>query len=563
LFKFFQALEKAQKRIAIQVDRRPSLAIKIAPLFALIFVSQPLFAQADSSSNVMIYGLVVIGVILVLGVVMQAGDNLVQNEAQRRNMRNTGVGMLPKLSALMKSRLPGHLREKAVFVLKRGFNICLEGEASGPVSEAQNVTRYAVQPANWRGIAPIPKMHVAVGDNVIAGQPLFYDKMNPDIEFVAPVSGEVIEINRGAKRAIAEVVILADKEVKFVEFNAPNLEKASREDLVDFMMQSGAWSLLRQRPFDVLPAKDTIPANIFISTFDSAPLAPDLNLAVDGREQDFQKGLDVLAMLTHGKVHLGLDGRDDKMPASGFVDAKGVEKHWFRGPHPCGNVGIQIHHIAPITATSSVWVMGVQEVVTLGGLFLNGMYDASRVVAITGDPVENNVYLKTYAGAQIGELLEGNPVQSNSRIINGDVLSGQTGSAKGYLNMFDDQLTVIEEGDYFEMFGWMLPQKARPSASRTFLNFLVPDMKFVADTNTHGEKRAFVMTGEYEKLLPMDILLQHLLKAILTFDFERMEGLGLYELTEEDIALCEFACTSKMPLQKILRDGLEIMRKQG
>ena len=563
MFKFFKALKKAHKRIAFKVDKRPSLALKLTSLFAFIFAAQPLFAQSASSSNMMMYGLVAIGVILVLGVIMQVGDNLVQIEAHTHNAQLTGNRIMPKLSGIMQRKLPKHLRDKDVHVFKRGFNILLEGEASGPVTDAKHVTRYALQPPNWRGIAPIPKMHVAVGDNVLAGQPLFYNKPNPEIEFVAPVSGEVIEINRGAKRAITEVVILADKEVQYTEFNAPNLEDATREDLVDFLLKSGAWSLLRQRPYDVLPAKDAVPANIFISTFDSAPLAPDLNLVIEGREQDFQKGLDVLGALTEGKVHIGLDGRDNKMPASGFADAEGVEKHWFRGPHPCGNVGVQIHHVAPITATKAVWVMGVQDVMTLGGLFLRGKYDASRVVAITGDPVENNVYLKTFAGANIGELLEGNTVQTNSRLINGDVLSGQAGSAKGYLNMFDDQLTVVEEGNYFEIFGWMVPQKARPSMSKTFWNFLMPKRKYLADTNTHGEKRAFVMTGEYERVLPMDIFPQHLFKAILTDDFERMEGLGIYELSEEDVALCEFGCTSKMPLQEILRDGLDLMREQG
>lgn len=494
---------------------------------------------------------------------MQVSDNLVQIEAQKHNVQNTGVGIFPKLSGLMQRGLPAHLRDKEVHILKRGFNILLEGEAQGPVTAAGHVTRFAVQPPNWRGIAPIPKMHVAVGDNVLAGQPLFYDKPNPDIEFVSPVSGEVIEINRGAKRTITEVVILADKEIQFMDFEVPDLESTTREDLVAFMMKCGTWSMVRKRPFDVIPQKDEVPANIFISTFDSAPLGPDLNMVVDGREKEFQKGLEVLSALTHGKVHLGLDGRGDNIPAPGYADAEHVEKHWFRGPHPCGNVGVQIHHIAPITANTSVWVMGVQEVITLGGVFLSGNFDATRIVAVTGDPVEKNVYLRTYAGAHIGELLQGNSVSPNARIINGDVLSGQKTSIGGYVNIFEDQITAVEEGDYYEMFGWMLPQKARPSASKTFLNFLVPSMKFSADTNTHGEKRAFVMTGEYEKMLPMDIFPQHLFKAILTNDFERMEGLGIYELSEEDVALCEFGCTSKMPLQEILRDGLDIMREQG
>jgi Na+-transporting NADH:ubiquinone oxidoreductase subunit A len=556
----FKAFKKAQEIIAYKVDKRPSLVFKTLALFTLVFASQPLFAQSESSSNMMMYGLVVIGVILLIAVLIQGTGTMVQIEAQKSNVKGTRSGL--KSNFAMRG-LPKHLRDKEVHILKRGYDISLEGEASGDISPASQVTRFAVQPTNWRGIAPIPKLHVAVGDTVLAGQPLFFDKPNPEVEFVAPVSGEVIEVNRGAKRAISEIVILADKEMKYVDFDAPKLEDASREDIVAFMMKSGAWTLLRQRPFDVIPANDAVPANIFISTFDSAPLAPDLNLVVAGREDDFQKGLDVLGVLTSGSVHLGLDGRSEHMPASVYTNAEGVKTHWFRGPHPSGNVGVQMHHVAPISAAKTAWVMGVQEVITLGALFGKGKYDATRVIAVTGDPIEKNGYLKTFAGAHIGELLEGNTVAENSRIINGDVLSGKTGSLNGYVNMFDDQLTVLEEGNYFEMFGWMVPQKSRPTVSKTFFNLMTSGMKYVPDTNMHGEKRAFVMTGEYEKLLPMDVFPQHLFKAILASDFERMEGLGIYELSEEDVALCEFACTSKMPLQGILRDGLDLMREQG
>ncbi len=538
--------------------------MRFLALLALLTAAESVLAQnTGGGSNLVVYVFVVVGVILVLGVVMQVSDNLIQIEAQKRNVQETGMGLFPQIRSLFSKSLPAHLQDKDVHLLKKGFNILLEGEAEAEVADANGVTRYAVQPPNWRGIAPIPKMVAEVGDSVKAGQPLFFDKQNPDIQFVSPVSGELIEVNRGAKRAITEVVILADKEIQFEQFDAPNLESASREDIVEYLTKTGGWSLIVERPFDVIADRTVVPSNIFISTFDSAPNGPDLNVVIDGREADFQAGVNALSKLTHGKVHLGLDARDGKKPADIYANCENAEKHYFRGPHPSGNVGVQIHHIAPIDAGHKVWTLDVQAVMTIGALFSRGQYDCRRIVALTGDRLASNHYVRTYAGANIGEMLKDNPVEEQSRIISGDVLSGETKSLNGYINIHDDQIATIAEGDHYELFGWLVPGKARPSTSNTYPNFLFGDMKFSPDTNTHGEKRAFVVTGQYEKMLPMDIYPQHLMKAIMVKDFERMEGLGIYELTEEDIALCEFACTSKMPLQEILREGLDLMREQS
>ncbi|MDX1408116.1 MAG: Na(+)-translocating NADH-quinone reductase subunit A, partial [Saprospiraceae bacterium] len=437
-----------------------------------------------------------------------------------------------------------------------------EGSAKPEINTPQ-VTRFALQPPNWVGMAPIPKMVVEAGETVRAGEPVFYDKARSEVQYVAPVSGEVIEINRGAKRSIAEVVILADRETQYKEFNPPALDNATREQIVQFLLKSGGWTMLRQRPFDVIPPADSQPANIFISTFDTAPLAPDLNLVVEGRGEAFQMGLNVLNALTTGKVYLGLDARDGARPSEIFAGAEGVERHWFRGPHPCGNVGVQIHHIAPIAANKPVWTLGVQEVITLGALWSEKRFDATRIVALTGAPLDQPVYVKTQIGANLGDLLKEQGHLPGTRVISGNVLCGEKKPAQGYLNYYDQHVTVVKEGDQYELFGWLVPIEPRPSVSRTFPNFLMPDLTFEANTNTHGERRAFVMTGQYERMLPMDIYPQHLMKAIMIRDFERMEGLGIYELSEEDVALCEFACTSKVPVQAILRDGLEIMREQG
>lgn len=454
--------------------------------------------------------------------------------------------------------------EPLIVKLRRGFDIHLYGEAPKVIPSPQSVNRFAIQPPNFLGLAPMPKLLAQEGQHVKAGEALFFDKNRPDVFFAAPVSGELIAVNRGERRAIQELVILADKEVQYYPYDKiPSLE-GSREELLDFLKRSGAWALFRQRPYNLAADPNVIPRDIFISTFDTAPLAPDLNVVVNGRETAFQKGLDVLGQLTPGKVYLGLDARGTQGLSSAFTQAKGVEKVGFKGKHPSGNVGVQIHHIRPIRSRQQVWTLGVQEVITLGTLFLEGKYDVSRVVALTGSSLSKPTYVRTYAGANIGDLLKGQVIAPNSRIISGDVLSGKPKTAEQFLNFYDDQITVIPEGDDYELFGWLLPMSARPSTSRTFFSSILPfGWVYNANTNTHGEKRAFVVTGQYEDVLPMDIFPQHLLKAIITNDIERMEGLGIHEVVEEDLALCEFACTSKQPLQKILREGIDMMIKEG
>ncbi len=538
---------------------------KILSVLVLMFSANGLFAQTSEGSSYFVYGLVGVAVLIFFYLILQVSDNLLAVEAKQSGISSDSAnfGIFPGVKDIFSPKLPAYTKGASVKVLKRGHDILLAGEASKTEVSTAAVTNYAVQPVNFRGIAPIPKMLVEVGAEVKAGDPLFYDKSNPDMKFVAPVSGEVVAINRGAKRSIIEVVILADKEMQYRALPAFDLDQSDRTALVNYLMDSGIWPLIRQRPYDSIPHPTDVPRDIFVSTFDSAPLAPDLNIVVKGKEAAFQKGLDVLNRLTEGEVHLGLNARGEEAPSTAFTEAKNVKKYWFYGKHPVGNVGIQIHHIKPINAGDKVWILGVQEVITLGNLFLEQRFNAQRTVALVGAELNTPQYVNTYLGANIGELLKGNLKEGNNRLISGDVLSGQKKSAEQYLNAFDDQITVVEEGDYYETFGWLLPLAPRPSISKSFPNFLFPDLKFHADTNTHGEKRAFVVTGQYERVLPMDIYPQALMKSIIVGDFERMEGLGIYELSEEDIALCEFACTSKQPLQQILREGLETMRAQG
>ena len=394
-----------------------------------------------------------------------------------------------------------------------------------------------------------------------AGDQIFFDKKNPEISFVAPVSGELIELNRGEKRSVEDIVILADKEQQYRSYDLPNLSEVNRNDLVQFLSQSGVWPLIRQRPFGTVASLEESPRDIFISCFNSGPLAPDLNFVVQGQEAHFQKGLDVLSKLTEGSVYLGLSA--SQANAAAFEKASGVVKKYYSGPHPAGNVGIQIHHTAPINKGDIVWTIDVQSILTIGRLFNDGKYLPVRLVALSGNEVDKPRYFKTIAGANLESMISSNLTNDHVRIVLGDVLTGRKVDSNAYLGAQDDLITVLEEGDHYEMFGWLFPQSGRPTISKSFPNGMFNDLHFKANTNTHGEKRAFVVTGQYEQVLPMDIMPQHLFKAILANDLERMEGLGIYELEEEDIALCEFACTSKQNLQEILRKGLDFMQEQG
>ena len=446
-----------------------------------------------------------------------------------------------------------------VIRLKRGFDIQLLGEAEARVLELEQPALFALKPTDVHGLRPIPRLEVREADEVRAGQPLFYDRSHPEVQFCSPVSGEVVEIRRGAKRAVTEVVILGDSRMTFEEFPKLDPETSPREQIVGLLLRSGAWVLMRQRPFHLLPDPAIAPRDIFISCFDTAPLAPDTNLLIEGSEEDFQVGLRVLRRLTEGVVHLGVLPRS----ADVFRRAEGVMVHTFLGPHPAGNVGVQIHHIQPIARGDTVWTVKPQDVAVVGRLFAGGIFDARRTVALTGAEVEHTGYFRTRIGGSIQPLVDRNLKQDHVRFISGNVLTGVKVARDGFIGLFDDQVTVIEEGDRPEFMGWLVPSRPRPSMSRTFLRTLFPGRPFRADTNEHGEPRPFVMSGEYEKVVPMDIYPQQLVKSIICRDYDQMEGLGIYEVVEEDLALCEFVCTSKQLVQRILREGLDAIRTEG
>lgn len=542
--------------------RKGSSRLLLITSFLLLYQLAQAQTTGSGGSNTMLLILLACVVLIAFFVLIQISDNLIRIESKKLSNTGEELSIYPGSGDMFRGKAPGYAKGRVVS-LNKGFDIKLEGAAAAKIDDSSKATTFAVQPANFRGVSPIPKLAVEVGASVKAGDHLFFDKTQTDIKYVAPVSGEVIAVNRGERRSIVEVVILADKTQHYRELPAINLEKTSREELVSFLLDSGGWTMLRQRPYDIVADPTLVPDNIFISTFDSAPLAPDNNFVVQGREEAFQKGLDLLNKLTKGKVYLGLNANGKSAPSATFTGAKGVVLTWFQGKHPAGNVSIQMHHTHPLTSKTTAWTLGVQEVITLGALITERHFNAERIVALTGAELKESKYVRTFIGANIGELLKGNLVNDHVRIVSGDVLSGHKKEASQFLDYYDDQVTVLQEGDFFETFGWLMPDTASPSVSKALPGWLFPDSTYKVNTNTKGEKRAFVVTGQYEDLLPMDVYPQHLMKAILTNDYEKMEGLGIHEIVEEDVALCEFACTSKQPLQQILRTGLDMMQEQG
>ncbi len=447
-----------------------------------------------------------------------------------------------------------------VIKLKKGFDINLAGKAEMKYAEVAQPETFAYKPDSFHGILR-PKVMVEEGDSVKAGTPILFDKKNPKVKHVAPVSGEIVEIRRGEKRKLLEIVILADKEMEYEQYTPQeNIDTMTREEALDNMLKGGTWVNLVQRPYGVIADPEETPKAIFISGFDTHPLAPDMNMLFKGeKEKYFQAGIEVMKKLTPGSVHISLPG-DNEVPAL-FNSAKGVEVHKFSGPHPAGNVGVQIHHIDPINKGDAVWTINPFGVIQIGKFFLNGTYDASKVVALAGSEVKNPQYYKTYTGASIKNMVDGNISSNNVRYISGNVLTGSKINSDGHIGFFDHLVTVIPEGDHYELVGWIKPTTNKLSFQRAFglLSFLNHNKEFVVDTNTKGEPRAFVQTGVFEQVTPMDILPTYLMKAILAEDFDDMEALGIYEVIEEDMALCEFVDVSKHDVQAIIREGLDLM----
>lgn len=446
--------------------------------------------------------------------------------------------------------------------LKKGFDIKLVGKAEKQFVEFQPSQTFAIKPMDYVGMIR-PKVIVNEGDIVKAGTPILYDRKMEGVFYNAPVSGEVVEIKRGKKRKLLEIKILRDKGIvyeKFTQFSEADIQSSSREQITQHIAKGGAWPQIIQRPYGVVADPSDEPKAIFISGFDTHPLAPDLEFTLQGKEKFFQTGISVLKRLTSGIVHLNL--RDSSENPSIFTKAQGVQVNRFSGTHPAGNVGVQIHHLDPINKGDIAWTLTPFGVAQIGKLFLEGIYDASKIIALTGSEVKKTGYIKTYSGACVDKFIAENLNSENIRVVSGNVLTGEKILRDGYLGFYHNQITVLPEGDYFEFMGWAKPTSKKLSYQRALglLSFLSPNKEYVLDTNARGEERAFVQTGIFESVTPMDIFPVYLLKAIMAEDYDEMEELGIFEVVEEDLALCEFVDVSKHPVQQILRKGIELIQ---
>ncbi len=437
--------------------------------------------------------------------------------------------------------------------IRKGLDIKLVGEAELTTKDLPASKVYALRPDDFHGV--IPKLIAKQGHTVKAGSPLFFAKGNDKVLFPSPVSGEVIEVKRGEKRKILEIKVSADLDQVYEDFGTKDPSSMNREQVIDHLTSSGCWPFIKQRPYDIIASPDDQPKAIFVSGINSAPLAPNMDFVLAGKEEVLKAGFTALTKLTEGKVHLTI-GKSSNV----FPQVAGVEVHKASGKHPVGLVSTQIAKIDPINKGEKVWVIKAEDVAIIGELLLTGKYNAERLVALAGSGFNTPSYVKVKQGATVGDIVAGNIKEGNYRIISGDVLTGTLSSKENFLGYYDNQITVIPEGDDYDFFGWNKPQPNKFSVSRaTLFSFLTPNKKYDLNTNTNGEHRAFVVTGEYEKVFPLDIYPMQLLKAILVKDIDEMEALGIYEVAPEDFALTEYICISKQDHQRIVRQGLDIM----
>lgn len=442
--------------------------------------------------------------------------------------------------------------------LKKGLDIKLVGESEMIFSTFDPINEYALKPPDFNGL--LPKLLVKEGDTVQVGSPVFFNKNDERIVITSPVSGTVTAIVRGEKRVIEEIQISASANQQYIDFGKENSSQLNKEQITGKLLKSGIWAYIRQRPYSIIANPSDTPKAIFISGFDTSPLAPDYDFILHGKGDLFQMGLDALSKLTSGKIHLNLHPVMNTSKV--FTNSKNVEITYFTGPHPAGNVGIQIHHINPINKGDIIWYVNSEDVVIIGKLFSEGKYDAGKIIALCGSEVIHPKYVRITGGCNITNFVKDNIKAGHQRFISGNPLTGSKIANNGYLGFYDHQLTVIPEGDFYELFGWALPGLNKFSVSRSYFSWLTPGKKYIIDTNYHGGERAYVITGEYEKVLPMDILPMQLIKAILIEDIDLMEKLGIYEVDEEDFALVEFVDTSKTEIQSIIRNGLDLIRKE-
>ncbi|MCL1617411.1 Na(+)-translocating NADH-quinone reductase subunit A [Bacteroides sp. ET71] len=444
-----------------------------------------------------------------------------------------------------------------VIKLRKGLDISLKGKPSQEWLKVKDPGFYSLVPDDFTGVTP--KVVVKEQEYVMAGGPLFIDKNHPELKFVSPVSGVVTSVERGARRKVLNIVVEAAAEQDYEEFGTMNPAQMTGEEVKQALLNAGLFAFVRQRPYDVIADPTVQPKAIFVSAFDSSPLAPDFEFVLKGEEKNFQTGLTALSKMA--KTYLNIRaGQTSKA----LTDAKDVVVTAFDGPHPAGNVGVQINHLSPIVKGETVWTIGAEAVIFIGRLMNTGRIDMTRTVALTGSEVLKPAYCKLKVGALLTHVFKDNVTTGKDlRYISGNVLTGKQVSPNGFLGAFHTQLSVIPEGDEIhEMLGWIKPRFNQFSTSHSYFSWLLGKKEYVIDARVKGGERHMIMSNEYDRVFPMDIFPEYLLKAIIAGDIDRMEALGIYEVAPEDFALCEFVCSSKVEVQRIVRAGLDMLRAE-
>lgn len=444
-----------------------------------------------------------------------------------------------------------------VIKLRKGLDINLKGKAVGEKTVLKASEVYALTPDAFVGM--IPKVVVKEGDVVKAGDTLFVNKQCPDVKFASPVSGQVTEVLRGERRKVLCVKIKADAEQKFTDYGKKDVAALSGEEVCKALLEAGLFGYIDQLPYAVSTTPESKPKAIFVSALRDKPLASDFEVELQGNEKDFQTGLTALSKMA--KTYLGIGA---KQTADALVNAKDVEVTVFDGKCPAGNVGVQVNHLDPVNKGEVVWTVDPSAVIFFGRLFNTGKVNLTRTIAVCGDQVKNPCYLDVLVGTPLTDILSGNVEEANVRIINGNVLTGTKASTDDFLGAHSSEVTVISEGDEAdELLGWIMPRTKQFSVNRSYFSWLFGKKEYSLDSRIKGGERRMIMSGEYDKVLPMDIYGEYLIKAIIAEDIDKMEQLGIYEVAPEDFALAEFVDSSKLELQKIVRNGLNMLRKEN
>ena len=444
-------------------------------------------------------------------------------------------------------------------LIKKGLSINIKGVAQKEIKKIPLTKFYGHNLDDFHLL--IPKLEVKVGDYVKRGQPLFYSKLNDTIKFVSNVSGYVKDIVRGERRKILNIIIERDKKDSVQKNTILPLPKLDSAIIIKSLLSSGCWPFIKHRPFDIIADPARIPKSIFISCFDSAPLSVDYSFILNDRLDHFKYGLSILKKLVSGNLFLGLNS-SQKLLASELED---FNVNFFNGPHPSGNVGVQIHHIDPINSGDIVWVLNPEDVAIIGDFFKTGEFNPTRTLAVSGPPVKSPKYFRLTIGAQLDSVLSNVELVEDTelRYINGNVLTGKTVSPNGFLGFYNNNLSVLKEGNNYKLFGWIpFINNKVPSIYKTSFSWLSNGRPKDYDTNLNGEERAFVATGEMENVFPMDIYPMQLIKECLIGDIEKMEKLGIYEVSPEDFGLIDYSSSSKIEAQTIIREGLDYLYKE-